>query len=657
MEKMRHIFPYDGFRTGQEEIIEFSKEIFENGKLGLLHAPTGIGKTAASLTGYFTTSKTETSSSNHLMALTRTKSQAKIYIEELEKISKENEKNEISFSVMRSKKDLCSMKEKKKELQELPYHKFLRACRLMRLNERCPFFSNSYNGNLPSPNLENARKWIHPKGTTTRLLKAGRKHRVCPYELAKRLIQKSNVTICSFNYVFSPNIRENLFSAPGLSFSETQFIIDEAHGLPGFISNTMSRSLSAYSLKKAKKEVDTVVREPREKKEVKRFLARFSYRIKELTENLGAVSHISSPKIIDKEAISHFLDLDMAERLSDIGEKLMKQETTLFPSSLSVADFLKECIKVEKKERYAFTVKCQKSESGNLYRLLSFNLVDPSPEAKKIFEEMNGALLLSGSLYPIDFYRSILGLTSTSLEKRTKSKILSSKFLREKRKIILDTTTTTKYEERGRKIYSKIAERISGVAKNIPTNKAILVVFPSYQVKREIEGLVNLKRPTFSEQRDTKLGGTLRYLEENPSTVIFSVARGKLTEGIDFRREEETLLGGVVLVGLPFPKFNEVAKYKKRYFDKKVGKRRSFFLTSISPAIRASVQAGGRLIRDKSDFGVIVILDKRFEKYKKHFPRTWRDVFYVRREEGLETEISSFFKDIKREKNGKELSS
>lgn len=638
--ELKHYFPYEAFREGQREIITFAQNVFTGEKIGLLHAPTGVGKTAAALTGYF--SEAERTSSDRLMALTRTKSQAKIYIEELAKIDEKGES--ISYSIIRSKKDLCSMKERK-DLQDLPYHKFLRVCQLMRLNRQCPHFEKSYDGNFPSSALRHAVDWAKPRGTPSRLLKAGKKYHVCPYELAKRLISKSKLTICSFNYLFSPNIRENLFSSTDLSFDDTFFIIDEAHGLPSFISNAMSRSLSRYSLGRARKEVDTVPSSRFAKSEIKTFLTGFSERINELSNELGAVSHLSSPRIVEKDVVSHYFDLDIVEKLAEIGKELTKRGRELLPSCLGVADFLKELIEVQEKERYALTVECRKSKSGNIYKTIGYNLIDPSPEAKEVFTQIRGALLLSGSLYPIDYYQTILGLNTEPLKERVEVKILPSQFLCEKRKIIVDTSTTTKYEERGKETFAKIAKRISGVAENLPKDKALLVVFPSYSVKEKVKRFIDLKRPLFEEKRDTDLKSTLTFIDRNPSTVIFSVARGKLTEGIDFRIKKESLLGGVILVGLPFPKFDQLAKYKSTYFTARVGKGKSFYLTTISPAVRASVQAVGRLIRSKEDTGVAVILDRRFERYGAYFPESWRDPYFIETQVGLEAEVSSFFKE------------
>lgn len=88
LKKAQHIFPFDDFRSGQKEIIKISQRVFSNEEVGLLHAPTGLGKTAAVLTGFFSLGRDHPF--EHLFALSRTKSQSKIYIDELEKIRSEN---------------------------------------------------------------------------------------------------------------------------------------------------------------------------------------------------------------------------------------------------------------------------------------------------------------------------------------------------------------------------------------------------------------------------------------------------------------------------------------------------------------------------------------------------------------------------------------
>ncbi|KAI3975759.1 hypothetical protein MKX01_023185 [Papaver californicum] len=95
--------------------------------------------------------------------------------------------------------------------------------------------------------------------------------------------------------------------------------------------------------------------------------------------------------------------------------------------------------------------------------------------------------------------------------------------------------------------------------------------------------------------------------------VFFSVARGKVAEGIDFDRHYGRL---VIMFGLPFQYtlsriLLALLEYLRETFQIKEGD----FLTF--DALRQAAQCVGRVIRSKADYGMMIFADKRYSRHDK----------------------------------------
>ncbi|KAL0215129.1 hypothetical protein P9112_007313 [Eukaryota sp. TZLM1-RC] len=119
--------------------------------------------------------------------------------------------------------------------------------------------------------------------------------------------------------------------------------------------------------------------------------------------------------------------------------------------------------------------------------------------------------------------------------------------------------------------------------------------------------------------------------------VLYGVCRGRASEGMDFKDRSGRL---VMVPGIPFPQLNDPRVILKRKFldqdyqDRSdAQKAQNLVLTRVNvvekltgqdwylqSAMRAVNQAIGRIIRHKSDYGAIVLMDKRFSGLLNHLP-------------------------------------
>ena len=95
--------------------------------------------------------------------------------------------------------------------------------------------------------------------------------------------------------------------------------------------------------------------------------------------------------------------------------------------------------------------------------------------------------------------------------------------------------------------------------------------------------------------------------------MFLSVARGKVAEGIDFDRHYGRC---VILFGIPYQyTLSHVLRARLNFMRDKHGIRDNDFLTF--DAIRQSAQCMGRVIRSKTDYGVVILADSRYNRADK----------------------------------------
>ena len=88
---------------------------------------------------------------------------------------------------------------------------------------------------------------------------------------------------------------------------------------------------------------------------------------------------------------------------------------------------------------------------------------------------------------------------------------------------------------------------------------------------------------------------------------MLSVARGKVSEGVDF---DHHLGRAVLMFGIPYVYTqSRILKARMEYLRDQFQIRENDFLTF--DAMRHAAQCIGRVLRGKTDYGIMVLADKR----------------------------------------------
>jgi DNA excision repair protein ERCC-2 len=95
--------------------------------------------------------------------------------------------------------------------------------------------------------------------------------------------------------------------------------------------------------------------------------------------------------------------------------------------------------------------------------------------------------------------------------------------------------------------------------------------------------------------------------------VFLSVARGKVSEGINFDRHYGR---AVIMFGVPFQyTLSHVLRARLEYLQTHYQIREQDFLNF--DALRQASQCVGRVIRSKTDYGLMIFADSRYNRYDK----------------------------------------
>jgi DNA excision repair protein ERCC-2 len=256
------------------------------------------------------------------------------------------------------------------------------------------------------------------------------------------------------------------------------------------------------------------------------------------------------------------------------------------------------------------TRRLQQEEVSHTSAELVIRPMNSAGLAAPVLRGCRSALLISGTLRPLEYYSRLLGIT------RPLTEDLASPYSRGTRLVLVDKGVTTKYEARSDALWRGMAERIQTALTTMPANKSALIAFPSYAILREVfsYGIDPGYRGVLVENPRERIESVVEAISNGP-TAIFCVYGGKFSEGVDLAHEGSSLLDMIVGVGLPFTPPSSYLKAQQDWLDGRFGEGTGYFYGSVVPSIRQVLQLIGRLRRSPSDSGVVVLLDNRFLRY------------------------------------------
>ncbi|KQC07967.1 MAG: hypothetical protein APR54_05260 [Candidatus Cloacimonas sp. SDB] len=576
-------FPHSEYRKGQKELaVAAYKIIRQSGQL-LIQAPTGIGKTAATI--YPALKAMGQRYTEKIFFLTARTTGKQAAVKTMQLLQKSGAA--VKFLVLTAKEKICFTPGTECSAAE------------------CKFARGYYD------RIEQARSEIFNFSSFTRkqLEIVARQHQVCPFEFSLDLALWSDCIIGDYNYAFDPRTKlKRFFGEDKASVnSDYTFLIDEAH-------NLVDRSREMFSAELRKQDFLQTRR-------------LFKQELPELHKAMGKINNwfLKSRKLYLSEQENESSTelpkslLPLLNNFLNLSEGWLSQNIrTNYRNALLEIYFLTHRFrKIVELFDENYTVYYVKENLNIMVKLFCLN---PAKQLENALKSAGSALIFSATLTPLKYFKEILGC-----DEKAETATYPSPFPRENLQVFLENKISIKYKNR-KLTLEQLTDLISSFIRSKKGN--YLIFFPSYEYMNqalelvigenpEIDFLVQTSGMSESEREDY----IAAFSHDNLRTTAgFAVMGGVFGEGIDLIGKR---LDGAIIIGVGLPGISFERELIRDYFNRK-GK--GFDYAYKFPGITRVLQAAGRVIRTETDRGKILLIDERFSNYayRSLLPQDWQ---------------------------------
>ena len=675
------LFPHAHMRSGQRDFYNDSKAASDGGKILFANAPTGIGKTAASLCGVL---EAALPAGRKVVFLTHRNSH---HIQAMIECRAVNEKR---------KEALLSLRPGSRTGGKLRVIDKISKARMCLLRARDPSDDSPYllceiaHCKHSRPPLSVPERLLEDPISAAESVRRSLLEDYCAHYAALGAMKDADVVVCDYSYLFEPSILGLFLMKLGRQLGECDVIIDEAHNLPDRIMDINARQIGEKTLKNALRALADARKQSEDSPEMLSeinlvsgyFKNALAPALKRLVDGSDAakeerkIAHgelaFFHPEKFAGYGLSSLMggsnNAPLSHMLYDIVEFVRMQSVKSGEgarldidglSSLSeLAAFLDSAEKAaEGNPAYGMFIKT--SEDREFFRMRTA-LFDPSLVASRVFAEVHSAVLMSGTLIGKQGICDLLGIDrerAMNLQEGT----YESPFDAERKRVRICNWVSSRARERldGKRV--KVMAAIIDEAARACAPHSLAIFYPSYEYLRMVKDELVLhgfqhetemrreKHPAI-EERKTRIEA--RTFEEKP-VVFHGVIGGSYSEGMDFRNNPFKL---IVIAGFPFPKPDARHEAYERYLKKKFGSEaRASELASLLPACIKTVQAMGRGIRKAEDYCYCLLIDDRFSRYLSYYQPSLRgsvEVIAGNEKKRIWEDISKFMEKMDAQEKG-----
>ncbi len=470
-----------------------------------------------------------------------------------------------------------------------------------------------------------------------------KKYSVCPYELSLAYSELCDVIICDFNYLFDPFVFFKRYFSRGGRFA---FLVDEAHNLPERIRSAYSAELPLSELSAP---FDAEVLGPFSKtkqnsKKAAELLEGLLYPlVKEEIRDVGngVMSAAAHSRVLPEGIYSVFGEL-IGTVEGEIYDNFRAEDEEKDARLNYLNDYyykIKRFNEILNRFDDAFEMFVFYEDGRITIKLFC---LDTGAIIKDRLEKGHSALLFSGTLSPLNYYKATLGG-----DRPDEAIEVESPFAPEQLSVNIMDKISTRFSERE----DTISAVLRVIAATISARRGNYMVFsPSFAYSEALEKRFREKYPklrVISQKKDMTKKQKEEFLkeferEDKSYLVAFAVMGGIYSEGIDLTGDK---LIGAVIVGIGLPGLSYEREAIAAYYEEKYEEGKQY--AYIYPGMNRVFQAAGRVIRREEDRGVIVLIDDRFDDpiYKKSLPSLWSGVKFLSDAKELKGELDEFWKE------------
>lgn len=593
-------FPFSTYRMNQRELMAMVyRNILDKGILYAI-APTGIGKTIATL---FSSLKAINQPSQKIFYATAKNDGKTVALDTVKLL--ENNGLIAKTCEITAKDKMCLLKE--------------RDCD----PDVCKYANGYYKRIYKAIDDLYQNESIFSKEI---IREYGKKHKVCPFEYSLDISNYSDIILCDYNYVFDPRV--HLIRYFEDHTYQPILLIDEAH-------NMVSRSREMYSASLFKstflelKDISKLYK-PSPRRELDRILDFFeeveldllvdtNFRMKD-TPNEALLQHL-------KRLLNKFDQILASEKKIPFKSRLMDLFFEVF-QYVAISEFYnQEYVTLYEKEEQEviISMKCLNASKFLLSTIKEYSIA---------------ATFFSATLDPIHYYKQLITDSQGEFVK------LPSSFKQDHLFLVGVDSVSTRYADREDSI-----ETICQVSKILYESKKgnYILFFPSYQYLNMVFEKLDYDSETVEIIRQTK---DMSLTQRSDTIEMFKTASektqvgmfvmgGVFGESIDLIGD---MLSGVVIVGVGLPQLSNFNNILRSHFDEEF--KSGFDFAYTYPGLNKVIQAVGRVIRSETDRGIAILIDDRFNssKYYSLYPKEWSHLKIINRLDLLKKQLSTFWR-------------
>uniref|UniRef100_A0A3Q4AQA2 General transcription and DNA repair factor IIH helicase subunit XPD n=1 Tax=Mola mola TaxID=94237 RepID=A0A3Q4AQA2_MOLML len=483
-------------------------------------------------------------------------------------------------------------------------------------------------------------------------------------------ILHANIVVYSYHYLLDPKIADLVSKELA---KKSVVVFDEAHNIDNVCIDSMSVNITRRTLDRCQNNVETLQKTIHKIKETDAAKLKEEYRrlvegLKEANVARETDVYLSNPVLPDevlREAVpgtirtaEHFVGFlkrfleylksrlrvqhvvqestplsfcvvlcllrFCAERLQSLLRTLEIADITDFSAVTLISNFAT----LVSTYSQGFTIIIDDCSDLRFFVFLFVPLscMDPSIAIKPVFQRFQSVVITSGTLSPLDIYPRILDFRPVTMASFTMT--LARTCLcpliigRGNDQVALSSKFETREDFAVIRNYGNLLLEMSAIVPD-----GIVAFFTSYVYMENIvaswyeQGILeNIQRNKliFIETPDAAetsmaLEKYQEACENGRGAILLSVARGKVSEGIDFVHHFGR---AVIMFGVPYVYTqSRILKARLEYLRDQFQIRENDFLTF--DAMRHAAQCVGRAIRGKTDYGLMIFADKRYARSDK----------------------------------------
>ncbi|HDZ49246.1 hypothetical protein LCGC14_0185620 [marine sediment metagenome] len=576
-------FPHTAFRPGQRELAESVYKSASTGRCLLAQAPTGIGKTIATL--FPMLSAMPRQQLDRIAFLTMKTPGRRLALNALAMLRNSGDDVQpLRVLELVARDKACEYPD--------------RACH----GESCPLTAGFYDRLPAARQAAVEQEWLDREA----LREVALAHSVCPYYLGQELARWADVIVGDVNHWFDSHAL--LHGLAQANDWRTGVLVDEAHNLVERARGMYSAELDQQRFNRVRRSSPKALAGP-----LGRLARQWQAVIKEMQLKETLLKEAGGEEEGSRGKPSYRLLTALPDKLVTAAQQVGSAITDYLgehpeQASFELQELLFEALGFCRlAERFGEHSLCDLTRHGRGRAVLGLRNLIPADFLAPRFNAAHSVVLFSATLTPAHYYRDLLGLPDNTVWQE-----VVSPFTAHQLEVRIRSDISTRFRDRE----ASIEPMVAAMAQQYQRRPGHYLAFFSSFVYLEA-ALSRFREahpdvPVFSQTRgmpEAQREAFLVRFTPGGKGIGFAVLGGAFAEGIDLPGDR---LIGAFIATLGLPPFNDFNEALKARLTARFGQGDDY--TYRIPGMIKVVQAAGRVIRSPEDEGVVVLMDDRFSQ-------------------------------------------